>query len=406
MTTVSGIKNIQQEMDANVMSRGKTTPLRILFVDMLRNDAFAGTGIGANKWVNTAADGAAKDLLNREPTSSTTRGRRTVQAGDTTDEEITSPLRQETEIRIGQRRLKDCCTRLKGRDVKWKNTGYIVTYLPPIPPWPPPISHCIPLTTKRKRLKEQPHKCKQLQLRGKGTRNALQQAGYALGITQSKMHLFIGWIELENLPTSQPPTHPLIRPLGARWNDERILSTILASCLNSGRRSSTKLVRTGMVGKEEYTVNLCLASRRDGQQWIRYKTSRKQMIAEQTIREKTMGVDRRATNGKGYATTELERGINEQSPPLHQTVDKLFRPLPQLGYTSSVQGSCQRNFLSRNGCQCWPKITRVRTPSTSTVSECRNVNIDMKKTAWAPTAHASNPLAPPSDFEEVVGPLL
>ena len=256
MTTVSGIKNIQQEMDANVMSRGKTTPLRILFVDMLRNDAFAGTGIGANKWVNTAADGAAKDLLNREPTSSTTRGRRTVQAGDTTDEEITSPLRQETEIRIGQRRLKDCCTRLKGRDVKWKNTGYIVTYLPPIPPWPPPISHCIPLTTKRKRLKEQPHKCKQLQLRGKGTRNALQQAGYALGITQSKMHLFIGWIELENLPTSQPPTHPLIRPLGARWNDERILSTILASCLNSGRRSSTKLVRTS-----DHKIKFCAPHR-------------------------------------------------------------------------------------------------------------------------------------------------
>lgn len=86
----------------------------------------------------------------------------------------------------------------------------------------------------------------------------------------------------------------------------------------------------------------------------------------------------------------------------------LLRPMLRVSCSShsSVQESCQRNFLSRNGCQCWPKITRVTPPSTSTVSPCRNVNIDMKKTAWASTVHAGIQLAPPSDYEEVVGPLL
>lgn len=334
MTSVSGIKNIQQEMDANLMSRGKTTPLRILIVDMMQTEAFAVKGKGANALDNTVFDEVLNDLLSRDPSSSLARGVGVFRAGDMTDDEAYL-LHEKQGKETALLTLVKISMTWNGRRLK--------RYHPPKPPWP-------------------------------------SFHGAAL-IEPLKMHV----------------TQKIFR---AEDN-------VLIQQTSTSNNATWKLMTMGGIGgKEECTVHLCLSSRRDWQQWIRYKTSRKQMIAEQTIREETTGVDRRATNGKGYATTELERGINEQSPPLHQTVDKLFRPSPQLGYTSSVQGSCQHNFLSRNGCQCWPKITRATTSSTSTVSECLNVNIDMKKTAWAPTAHASNPLAPPSDFEEVVGPLL
>eukprot|EP00984_Skeletonema_dohrnii_P027540 scaffold17093_cov90-Skeletonema_dohrnii-CCMP3373.AAC.2 len=87
MTTVSGIKNIQQEMDANLMSRGKTTPLRILIVDMMQTEAFAVKGKGANALDNTVFDEVLNELLSRDPSSSLTRGVGVFRTGDMTDDE-------------------------------------------------------------------------------------------------------------------------------------------------------------------------------------------------------------------------------------------------------------------------------------------------------------------------------
>eukprot|EP00985_Skeletonema_marinoi_P008237 scaffold3697_cov73-Skeletonema_marinoi.AAC.1 len=69
------------------MSRGKTTPLRILIVDMMQSEAFAVKRKGANALDNTVFDEVLNELLSRDPSSSLARGLGVFRAGDMTADE-------------------------------------------------------------------------------------------------------------------------------------------------------------------------------------------------------------------------------------------------------------------------------------------------------------------------------
>lgn len=346
-TTISSIKNIQQEMDANLISSAKTTTRREKMTDIMQE----GIDKGKDKWVETLRqatnDGRLVSKVVLE--ESTTNPLTWEDSGAKTEERGIRELININKTK-GREQQQPVLIHTKARNVRRHEKGINQSPCPPPPkpPWPPPhkniLMEYIALSVGR--------------IHHEGTHNAQTRASESVLTTRKRLY---------------------------RYNGEE-------ECI--------------------IIVHTRATSRRNVQPWLRfiYGDSSAQKIEQQTT-YKLMSAEK-DHNVKTYAADNAKGDVNELSAPLHKAKQRIApyppRQPPQPVCSRSVQRPRPNKIelLSRKGCQCWPKITRARPLSKLNVNQRRNANRIALKTALASTAGAGIIMAPPSDLEEVVGPML